>query len=211
MTHFLASHTYLAIFILSLISSLGIPVGAELAIIFGGALASGAVTKYGHIHLNIVLVIVVATLGELGGSLGGYLVGKYGGRPLVDRLGKFVLLTNKDLDRAEEWFSHHGEPLALFGRFIPLLRSFVSLAAGLAEMNLAKFILYTVIGCGLWVSALAALGDSLGKTYETVLKDFTDAGYVFGAVAVVVVVGFLIHRIRAVRSERAEQESTRST
>jgi membrane protein DedA with SNARE-associated domain len=203
MTHFLASHTYLAIFILSLISSLGIPVGAELAIIFGGALASGQVTKYGHIHLSIVAVILVATAGELGGSLGGYAVGKYGGRALVDKLGKYILLTNKDLDRAEAWFAHHGDPLALFGRFIPLLRSFVSLAAGLAEMRVSKFSLYTVIGCGLWVTALAALGDSVGKTYNTVLKDFTDAGYIFGVVAVIVVAAFLLHRIRAVRAERA--------
>ena len=70
----------------------------------------------------------------------GYLIGLKGGRAAVDRWGKYLLLTHKDLDRAEAWFDRHGEPLVLFGRFIPLLRSFVSFAAGLAEMAFAKFV-----------------------------------------------------------------------
>ncbi len=172
-----------------------------------GSSASGQVTGP-HLPLNIVVVILVALVGELCGSLAGYLVGKYGGRPLVDRLGKYVLLTNRDLDRAEAWFVRRGEPLVLFGRLIPLLRSFVSLAAGLGEMAVAKFILYTAIGCGIWITALAILGDSLGKTYQTVLKNFTDAGYVLGAVAVVLIAAFLFVRVRAVRAERqASSES----
>jgi membrane protein DedA with SNARE-associated domain len=197
--HFLESWGYLAIFLLSLVSSFGIPVGAEVAVIFGGVLASGQV--HGEHHpLNVVLVIVAATAAELIGSYAGYALGRLGGRPLVDRLGKYVLLSHRDLDRAEAWFARRGDVAVLIGRFIPLLRSFVSLAAGLGEMALAKFTVFTLAGCAIWCTALALLGDSLGSSYNHVLKDFSDAGYVAGAVFVIAVVAVIGHRIRLVRS-----------
>src|ERR1700729_1001041 len=122
MEHFLEHWGYLAVFALSFISTMGLPVGSELAIIYGGVLASGQIPNEPH-HLNLVAVIVVATVAEVLGSLAGYLIGYFGGRPLVDRVGKYVLLTHKDLDRAEAWFARRGEPVVLVGRFIPLLRS----------------------------------------------------------------------------------------
>ncbi len=112
------------------------------------------------------MVIVVAVVAEVLGSLAGYLIGYFGGRPLVDRVGKYVLLTHKDLDRAEAWFDRRGEPFVLFGRFIPLLRSFVSFAAGLGEMAIAKFVVFTVIGCAIWCTALVSLGYSLGQQLQ---------------------------------------------
>ena len=136
------------------------------------------------------------------GSLAGYLIGFYGGRPLVDRFGKYVLLTHKDLDRADAWFARRGEPLVLFGRFIPLLRSFVSFAAGLGEMAIGKFVAFTIIGCAVWCTALASLGFALGSSYNHVLKGFSDAGYVLAALAVVAVVLLFVHRYRVVREER---------
>jgi membrane protein DedA with SNARE-associated domain len=199
MEHFLESWGYLAIFLLSLVSSFGIPVGAEVAVIFGGVLASGQVHGAHH-PLNVVLVIVAATAAELIGSYAGYFLGRLGGRPLVDRLGKYVLLSHRDLDRAEAWFARRGDVAVLVGRFIPLLRSFVSLAAGLGEMALAKFTLFTLVGCAIWCTALALLGDSLGSSYNHVLKDFSDAGYAAGAVFVIAVAAVIVHRIRVVRS-----------
>src|SRR5665213_1968164 len=188
MEHFLETWGYLAVFVLSFISSMGLPVGAELALIYGGVLASGQIPGEPH-HLNLVIVIVLAILAEVLGSLAGYLLGFYGGRPLVDRFGKFVLLTHKDLDRAEAWFARHGEPLVLFGRFVPLLRSFVSLAAGLGEMALAKFLVFTIIGCAVWCTALTTVGYNLASSYHRVLKDFSYAGYI-AAVLIVGVVAF---------------------
>jgi len=201
MENFLADHGYLAVFVLSFISSMGLPVGAEVALIYGGVLASGQVTT-GHHQLSLIAVILVAVAAEVLGSLVGYLIGFYGGRPLVDRLGKYVLLTHKDLDRAEAWFQRRGEPFVLFGRFIPLLRSFVSFAAGLGEMAIAKFAVFTVIGCAIWCTALVSLGYSLGSSYHKVLKGFSDAGYVLAALAVIAVVVLFVHRIRVVREER---------
>jgi membrane protein DedA with SNARE-associated domain len=210
LTNFLYHYSYFAIFLLSFISSMGIPVGSELAIIGGGALASGHVHKLlsdgqqspEFFHLSLALVIVVAVVGEVLGSLVGYLIGAKGGRVAVDKWGKYLLLTHKDLDRAEAWFDRHGEPLVLFGRFIPLLRSFVSFAAGLAEMALAKFLLFTVIGCAVWCTALSLLGYSLGGTYDHVQKSFSYATYVIAVLAVVAVAVLIWHRVRTVRAEQ---------
>src|SRR5664279_1637869 len=210
LTNFLYHYSYLAIFLLSFISSMGIPAGSEVAIIGGGALASGEVHKLVNgqptnefFHLSLVLVILVAVAGEVAGSMVGYLIGLKGGRAAVDKWGRYLLLTHKDLDRAEAWFDRHGEPLVLFGRFIPLLRSFVSFAAGLAEMAFAKFVLFTVIGCAVWCTGLTLLGYSLGGTYDHVQKSFSYASYVI-AVLVVVAVAFLIwHRYTTMRKERS--------
>ena len=201
MEHFLETWGYLAVFALSFISSMGLPVGSEIAIIYGGVLASGQIPNEPH-HLLLVVVIVLATLGELLGSLAGYLIGYFGGRALVDRFGKYVLLTHKDLDRADAWFARHGEPLVLFGRFIPLLRSFVSFAAGLGEMAIGKFVVFTVIGCAIWCTALASLGYALGSSYNHVLKAFSYAGYLAAVLAVIAVVILFLHRLRVVREER---------
>jgi membrane protein DedA with SNARE-associated domain len=201
--HFLETWGYLAVFVLSFISSMGIPVGAEVAIIFGGVLASGQIPNEPH-HLNLVVVIVLATLAEVLGSVAGYLIGYFGGRPLVDRVGKYVLLTHKDLDRAERWFARRGEPVVLFGRFIPLLRSFVSFAAGLGEMAFAKFMLYTVIGCAIWCTVLTSVGYGLGSSYHRVLKAFSYAGYIAAAVFVIAMVLVFLHRLRELRRERSE-------
>jgi membrane protein DedA with SNARE-associated domain len=206
MEHFLESWGYFAVFVLSFVSSMGLPVGAEVAIIFGGVLASGQVPNEPH-HLVLWAVIVVAVTAELLGSLAGYLIGFYGGRALVDRIGKYVLLSHRDLDRAEVWFARRGEPFVLFGRFIPLLRSFVSFAAGLGEMAIVKFVVFTLVGCAIWCTALTSLGYSLGATYHHVLDDFSYAGYVAAVLAVIAVALVAVHRIRVVREERAHERA----
>ncbi len=211
LNNFLLNYSYFAIFILSFISSMGIPAGSEVAIIGGGALASGEVHKLlsngqpssEFFHLSLVLVILLALAGEVLGSMVGYLIGLKGGRLAVDKWGKYLLLTHKDLDRAEAWFDRHGEPLVLFGRFVPLLRSFVSFAAGLAEMAFAKFTLFTVIGCAIWCTGLSLLGYSLGGTYDSVQKKFSYASYAVAIIAVVAVGLLIWHRVRTMRAERA--------
>jgi membrane protein DedA with SNARE-associated domain len=199
---FLQSAGYGAIFALSFISAMGLPVGAELALIYGGVLASEHHLGSGTPLQQLVVVIIIATLGEVLGSLAGYSIGRFGGRTLVDKVGKYVLLTHKDLDRAEAWFARRGEPVVLFGRFIPLLRSFVSFAAGLGEMALAKFALFTVIACAVWCAALCSLGYSLGNGYKHVLNAFSFAGYVLGALAVIAVALVFWHRWHEYRRQR---------
>ncbi|HLG66439.1 MAG TPA: DedA family protein [Acidimicrobiales bacterium] len=203
MEHVLATWGYLALFAVTFLSAMGLPVGSELAIASAGALASGQVLAGHRDHLSLGLVILLATLGEVLGSSAGYAIGLFGGRPLVDRVGKYVLLTHRDLDRAEAWFARRGDTFVFVGRFVPLLRSFVSLAAGLGEMARAKFLAFTLVGCAMWCAALSSVGYSLGASWHRVVKDFSYAGYVAAALAVVAVAVVFAHRVRAVRTEQA--------
>ena len=209
MEHLLATWGYLALFLATLISSMGLPIGSEVAIGYAGALASGKLTTTGSDHLHIGLVIVVATLGELVGSALGYSIGRFGGRPLVDRVGKYVLLTHDDLDRAEQWFARRGDPVVFFGRLVPLLRSFLSLAAGLGEMGAAKFAAFTIAGCAIWCALLASIGDALGGSWHHVIKDFSDVGYVVAALLVIAIVTLFVQRFRKVRAQQARSERVR--
>ncbi|HUY29861.1 MAG TPA: DedA family protein [Acidimicrobiales bacterium] len=202
MEHFLATWGYLALFLVTFLSSMGLPVGSEIAIGYGGALASGQLVTTGHDHLQLALVILVAVVGELVGSSAGYAIGYFGGRPLVDRVGKYVLLTHKDLDRAEAWFDGRGESSVFFTRLIPLLRSFISLVGGLAEMSKAKFAVLTVLGSAVFCAALASIGYSLGSSWHHVIKDFSYAGYVAAVLAVAAVAFVVYHRIAQLRRER---------
>jgi membrane protein DedA with SNARE-associated domain len=203
--HLLTTWGYLALFAATMVSSLGIPIGSELAMGYGGALASGQLISGSHHHLTLGAVIVVAVAGEVVGSLIGYGIGIFGGRPLVDRLGKYVLLTHRDLDRAERWFARRGDPFVLFGRLIPLLRSFVSVAAGLGEMAIVRFLIYTVLGSAIFCATLISIGYTLGASWHHVVKDFSYAGYVAAALAVLVVGAALYHRVRTLRAEREER------
>jgi membrane protein DedA with SNARE-associated domain len=208
---FLLSAGYAAVFVLSFISSMGLPVGSELAIIGGGALASGEVVTHSGKSLNLAVVIILAILGEVLGSGAGYALGRYGGRPLVDKAGKYLLLTHKDLDRADAWFARRGDGLVFFGRFIPLLRSFVSFAAGIGEMAIGKFFLYTTIACAIWCAALASIGYGLGSTYSKLVSGFSYVGYIFAALAVVAVAVVFWHRYRTYKSEQVRGKHQRQS
>lgn len=206
MDHFLTSTLtswgYIALFVVTAVSAMGPPVGSEVVIGYSGALASGQLTSAHH-HMSLAIVIVVAVVGELIGSTVGYTIGRFGGRPLVDRVGRYILLTHRDLDRAEAWLARRGEPFVFFGRLIPLLRSFVSLAAGLGEMTLGKFWLFTIAGSAVFTAALSSIGYSLGASWRHVLNDFSYAGYLAAVLAVLVIAAAIIHRFGVVRAERA--------
>ena len=169
---------------------------------FGGALASGQVLRSSHDHFSLGLVIVVAVAGELVGGLLGYGLGRFGGRPLLDKAGRYLLLTHRDLDRVEGFLARRGDPFVLVGRLIPLLRSFVSVVAGLADMTLWRFLVFSVIGDAIFSSALSSLGYALGGSWHTAVGDFSDAGYVALALAVLAVAVGIFHRVRVLREER---------
>jgi membrane protein DedA with SNARE-associated domain len=200
--HILATWGYLALFGLAALAALGIPVGSEIAIGYAGVLASGQLITGRHDHLQLALVILVATLGEVTGSTIGYAIGRFGGRSLVDRVGKYVLLTHGDLDRAEAWFARRGEPLVFFGRFVPFVRSFISIAAGIGEMAIAKFLLFTLSACVIWCGALASIGYALGSSWHRIITDFSYVGYLAAGLVIVMALLFIVHRIRKLRLER---------
>jgi membrane protein DedA with SNARE-associated domain len=192
---------YLALFVMCVISSAGIPLGTEFAIGYGGALSSGRLIH--HVHLQLPLVIAVATLGELCGSLLGYAVGRFGGREFVERFGKYLLVTRSDLDRAEHFFARHGGPIVVFGRLIPVIRSFVSFGPGIAEMPVVRFAGFSALGCAIWCSALAGAGFEFGRSWHYLYREFRYAGYVSLGLFIALVLTVLARRIAAIRRERA--------
>jgi membrane protein DedA with SNARE-associated domain len=153
-------------------------------------------------RFDIALVIVLAVLGEFLGSFVGWSIGRFGGRPLVEKFGRYVLLTNADLDRTERWFKKRGEPAVLLGRILPVVRTFISIPAGLAEMSLVRFGTATLVGSAIWCTAIALVGYELGGEWSKITKGFSAAGYVLVAVVVVLVAVFIFHRYSAVRRER---------
>jgi membrane protein DedA with SNARE-associated domain len=202
MNHFLETWGYLAIFVLTLLESACVPIPSEVTLGFSGALASGAVISGVHGNLNLALVIVVGIIGSLVGSVVVYVIGRTGGRTLVDRYGRYVLITHRDLDRVESWFNRRGDWVVLVGRVIPVVRTFISLPAGLARMNAAKFVLFTTIGVAAWVSLLSFIGYSVGTKWASVTKGFSYVSYVVVVLAVFAIAAFVLHRLRALRAER---------
>lgn len=203
--HFIITWGYLGIFVLTVLEAACIPVPSEIALGLGGALASGALFADGH-HLTLGLVIVVGVAGEMVGSFAAYVVGRTGGRALVDRFGRYVLLSHRDLDRAEAWFARRGEATVLLARMVPVARCFVSFPAGVSEMAPVRFGLFSFVGVGVWVSALASTGYALGGAWHSMTKGFGDATYVLAALIVIGIALAVGHRARTLRAERSGLE-----
>jgi membrane protein DedA with SNARE-associated domain len=196
MQSLLNHHGYLALVLLAIIEATCIPIPSEITFGFAGVLAATG-------HLSLAGVIVLGTLGELVGSSIAYGVGRLGGRPLVERLGRYVLLTRADLDRAEAFFDGRGEFAVAIGRALPLIRAFVSLVAGISEMAPLRFFAFNAIGTLAYAAALSGLGYAVGNSWHTIAHDFSLAGYVVLGLVVIAIAAVLAHRIRTLRSERA--------
>ncbi|MHB8430237.1 MAG: DedA family protein [Acidimicrobiales bacterium] len=198
---FISSAGYLAIFILSVAQSCCIPTSSELTFGFAGVLSATG-------HLNLFAAIGVGVVGEVIGAYIAWTIGRFGGRALVDRYGKYVLLTHSDLDRAEAWYQRH-ERWGVFGaRLVPVIRNFVALPAGVAEVPLLPFGLLTAAGSLIWASALAGIGYGLGSHWRQIVHGVSDAGYVVGVLVVIVLAVFFVHRWRTYRVQRDEEIRT---
>lgn len=198
---FITHYGYWALFVLSVLSSACIPIPSEVAYGFAGALCTTALSQ--HARFSLWAVIVVGTIGSLVGAVIAYEVGRSAGRTIIDRWGKWLLLSHKDLDRAEHWFERYGSASVLLGRVIPVVRSFISLPAGVAEMNRVRFAVLTTIGSAVWVALLAGLGYAAGSNWKHVSGDFHTAEYPIIAVVVLGLGYALWHRWQTVKRESA--------
>jgi membrane protein DedA with SNARE-associated domain len=150
----------------------------------------------------VVPVILVAVVGEICGCVVSYFIGKRGGRALVDRYGKYVLLSHKDLDRADRFMADRGVLSVFFGRFIPLVRAVISLIAGIGEMPFWRFLISTSLATAIYGVALGLIGYDLGRNWHKIVKGFTYAGVVVGILVVVIIGLGVLHRLRSLRVER---------
>jgi membrane protein DedA with SNARE-associated domain len=206
MTGFLASHAIYAIVLFGVLEAMCIPISSELTFLVGGAIASGAVIgahQQATQHPSLALVIILGTLAELVGSFIAYGVGRAGGRPLVHRFGKYVLVTQRDVDRAERFLVGRGAWALPVARMLPVIRAFASLVAGVVEIPPLRFGVLNAIGTVVYVSALSGIGYSLGGQWEKFNKTFSDVSYVLVGLIVLAIVGYVIHRLREFRKESA--------
>jgi membrane protein DedA with SNARE-associated domain len=208
-TDTILSYGYLAIFVLMVAESACIPIPSEVTMLFGGALANAtfvASLSGNHDPLNVLLVGLAGTLGNLVGSWLAWGVGYKGGRPMIERWGRYIFLREHHLDRAEAWFADHGEAAVFFGRLLPVVRTFISLPAGVTRMKFGKFSTYTVAGCIPWTFALAGAGYGLGSQWKNVESNLKPVSIVIGVVVVGVVGWWLIRQVRQRRSAESQVE-----
>jgi membrane protein DedA with SNARE-associated domain len=197
MESFLTHAGYGALILFAFIEACSIPISSEITFGFAGVLAYQG-------HFNLVLVIVIGSLAELAGSYVSYAIGRRGGRRTVERLGKYVLVTSADVDRAERFFTGRGAWAVTVGRLIPLIRAFTSIVAGMMEVPLAQFSLFNLIGTVVWATAFSVTGYAIGSSWSSVAHGFSIAGY---AIVAILIVAVIAHRVHAVRKEAASSRA----
>jgi membrane protein DedA with SNARE-associated domain len=203
LTDWVVAHGVYAIFAVMAVDAL-LPAGGELTMLVAGAIAAGAlatadVTLAGHAlpagTATYVVLSLAGTLGYLFGSLVGWAIGRFGGRPFLERHGRWLHLGGERLDRAERWFDRHGRAAVFLGRLTPLVRSFISIPAGVMEYPLALYTALTLAASAIWCFGFAAAGWALGSRYDEVHHAFT-AIEVLVAVAVACGAGIVLARWR---------------
>jgi membrane protein DedA with SNARE-associated domain len=191
-TRTIGDHGLAAVFGLMLLESACIPVPSEVIMLYAGYLVSIG-------KLGLVAAVAAGVLGNLAGSVLAWWAGKAGGRELILRYGRFIHVTEPRLSMADRWFARYGERVVLISRCVPLVRTFISLPAGISQMPLRRFALYTTVGCVPWVLGLTVLGDAVGKNWETLHSRLAFLDY---AVVAVVVAGIAWLAVRLRRADR---------
>jgi membrane protein DedA with SNARE-associated domain len=200
----LGNHGLYAVFLLMLVDAV-LPAFSELVMVYAGALAAGAfstsVVLFGHEFESgfgaWLAMVLAGTIGYTIGSILGWAIGVYGGRPFLERRGRWFHLSHERLERAERWFDRWGDWAVLIGRITPVARSFISIPAGVFRMPFGRYVVLTFIGSTLWCIAFAGAGYAAGTRWETFHERFH---YVDYAIAVLVVAGVAYLVIRRRRS-----------
>jgi membrane protein DedA with SNARE-associated domain len=212
LTSLIGDHGVYAVFLLMALDAV-FPAASELVMVYAGALAAAAfagqhVDLFGirlHSHAWAYVVMALAgTLGYLLGSIAGWAIGFYGGRPLLERRGRWFHLSDDRLDRAERWFDRWDDLAVLLGRVTPVVRSFISIPAGVFRMPLWRYTVLTLIGSAVWCFALAGVGWGLGRSYERFHHDFRFVDYAIAAALVALIAYLLLRRRSRLAGGRAE-------
>ena len=190
---------YSGIVLLMAIESACIPLPSEIIMPFSGYLVSRG-------EMNLWLVGIAGAVGCVLGSLVSYWVGSRGGRPLIEKYGRYGLLSRHDLDMADRWFANHGEIIVFVSRLLPAIRTFIAFPAGVARMNLKRFVIYTFAGSLPWCLGLAYIGQKLSEKWneDDTLKTWFDRfDFVIGIVGVLLVGCWVWRHVKHLRTEKA--------
>jgi membrane protein DedA with SNARE-associated domain len=193
--HFVRDAGLPAIFVLMVAESACIPIPSEATMLFAGFAVADPGQSAAHHHLTILGITVAGVLGNLVGSWIAYGVGRAGRLELLERHGKWLHITPARLARADRWFARWGAPAVFFGRLLPVIRTFISLPAGVGRMPLVRFTTLTLAGCIPWVLALGLVGQAVGSDWKSVKSGLSYVDYAVVVVVVLAVV-YLIFRRR---------------
>ena len=198
-----------AVFLLMVVDAV-LPAASELVMVYAGAVAAGAiagssVTLFGTTIDSrgwaFVAMALAGTVGNTVGSVVGWAIGAYGGRRLLERRGRFFHLSETKLDRADAWFERFGDAAVFLGRITPVVRSFISIPAGVVRMPIVRFTVLTFLGCLPWCFGLAGIGWAVGKSWHRFHEDFRFAEYAVVAM-IALAAAYLVWRFWISRSAR---------
>ena len=200
-SEFVGETGLVAVFLLMVAESACIPIPSEATMLFAGFAVANPAGAGAHHHLTLLGIVAAGVLGNLIGSWISYGVGRFGRIELVERHGHWLHLKPSHIEWADRWFDRYGGPAVFFSRMLPIIRTFISLPAGVAKMPFGRFTLYTLAGCIPWVLGLALAGEALGHEWENARKYFEYVDYA----VVVLVVAAIVYAV--VRRRRGRSDS----
>ncbi len=177
---------YVGLFLLMVAESCGAPAPSTVVMPFSGFLVATG-------RMNFWLAALVGTFANLTGSLLVYFISLKGGRPLLEKYGRYILISKQDLDKADKWFAKYGEIAVFFSRLLPVIRTAISFPAGVAKMNFKKFIVFSFLGALIWNIVLVFLGIKLQNNWEVVRKVVSSFGGVI-IIFIFLIIGLYIWR-----------------
>ncbi len=203
---FLRTHiSWLGIFLIMTLESANIPIPSEITMPLAGWLL---VNQTGGTPFQAFLAGgLIGALGCLLGSTISYALGLYGGRPLVERYGKYILVSSSDIARADKWFARWGDWASFIARLLPVVRTFISFPAGVVRINFARFAVLTFVGSFLWCGLLSLAGAALGDQYQTISNAIRPFDYPIIAIFLLLVIYYIYRHIRHARQPQPENEN----
>jgi len=194
--HFVRDAGLPAIFVLMLAESACVPIPSEATMLFAGFAVANQSASSAHHHLTLAGIVIAGVIGNLVGSWIAYGVGRGGRVELVERHGRWLHVQAKHIARADRWFARYGDAAIFFSRMLPIIRTFISLPAGVAKMPFVRFTLLTLAGCVPWVLGLALAGEAVGSEWKSVRSSFDYVDYAVVALVAAAILVALVRRRR---------------
>lgn len=182
---------YFGVFFLIAIENIFPPIPSEVILLFGGFMTT-------YSKMSIIGVIISSTLGSLLGGIILYYIGKILNKERLKKIvrgktGKILRLKEKDIDKADEWFDTKGNKTVFYCRFVPILRSLISIPAGMSEMEIPKFLIYTTAGSAIWNTILTIIGNKVGKNWESIVEIFDKYSHITLIVLIILFTSAIIY------------------
>jgi len=210
--HFVRDAGLPAVFVLMTAESACVPIPSEATMLFAGFAVANPGGSHAHHHLTLLGIVAAGVLGNIVGSWIAYAVGRAGRLELIERHGHWLHLTPSRIAWADRWFGRYGAPAIFFSRMLPIIRTFISLPAGVAKMPFIRFTVLTLAGCIPWVLGLALAGEAVGSEWRSVRKGFDYVDYAVVAFVVLAIVYAVVRRRRRpAAGAKHDPEASRAT